>query len=310
MKLPEPLHQPLTADAQAVAAGRLQPECASSYTPSRTAARGVLLALHGFTAGPYQFSALAERLADGGIATYAARLPGHGARAAAGDPSFLELPKSRELAIYVDAAEDALKRATQLAADLKAPLTLLGFSLGGALALHLALQKPQQIARLVLLAPLVRPQGRRAQLSFFALQQAQRLGLGPLLDRLPFSWGELPTAPDWHRPGHWHFRVGHLFAVLTFAASLSRLRLPLRTPTQLITSGADRRCDPHGAQRLLQGATAPTYVYHFPAALQVPHAMLSAQENRSGQTRLEIETMVAAFVEQGVGSDNRSGRDA
>jgi pimeloyl-ACP methyl ester carboxylesterase len=302
---PEPLAEALEADASAVGQGLLQPECAAFYTPALGAPRALVLALHGFTAGPYQFSHLSERLASSGMACFAARLPGHGARLQTGEPSWKDLPGSRGLPDYVASASLAFERAHRLAQHLQVPLHLLGFSMGGALALDLALRTPRRIHRLVLLAPLLRAQGRMQRLAFGLLSRLQGVGLHRLIDRIPFSWGKLPTEPDWTRPGHWEFRLGNLFAVLSYGTQVHRHPMPLRVPTQLITSGADSRCDPLAAGRLLSRSTMPTFAYHFPAALQVPHAMLSPQENRSGQTLAQVETMIEHFLRTGEGSDNR-----
>lgn len=294
----------IQADADHVHQGRLQSECASFFVAATPVpARGVVLMLHGFTAGPYQYRDMAQRLAGAGLHSYAARLPGHGACLHDGTPSHLELPRSGELSRYAEAAQVAFKQARALAEAEALPLSVIGFSMGGALALDLALQSPEKIARLVLLAPLLRPYGRKVQHAFALLSLLRCFGIGALLDRVPFSWGKrVPAAPgDWVRPGHWDFRLGHIFTALSYAYGVQSRPTALQVPTQLFISSADNKCDPDVAERLLRRSMAAHHVYRFPASRGVPHGMMSRQENPYADTIEQIETVVEQFLLRGEG---------
>lgn len=103
-----------------------------------------VLLLHGFTGSPQSVRPWAEDLAGAGIAVRAPRLPGHGT-------------SWRDLATtgwddWVGAAREALG---QLRAD-GAAVVVGGLSMGGALALRLAADRPQDVAGLVLVNPAVR----------------------------------------------------------------------------------------------------------------------------------------------------------
>jgi 2-succinyl-6-hydroxy-2,4-cyclohexadiene-1-carboxylate synthase len=90
-----------------------------------------LLALHGFTGCAGFWAPFAKDVAPGWH-VLAPDLPGHGAT---GDPF---------------AGNDMAAEADSLANQLDGPVTVLGYSLGGRLALHLALRHPALVRRLVL----------------------------------------------------------------------------------------------------------------------------------------------------------------
>jgi pimeloyl-[acyl-carrier protein] methyl ester esterase len=92
----------------------------------------VLFLLHGWGMNARVFDALAEKLADD-FEVHALNLPGHGGRAA--------LPHNT-LQNWAD----------DLAEQLPVGATLLGWSLGGQVAMRAALDHPDRIARLILLA--------------------------------------------------------------------------------------------------------------------------------------------------------------
>jgi alpha-beta hydrolase superfamily lysophospholipase len=292
----QPLRDTLAFDAAQVQAGQLQPACQSFFvrSPAQKAC-GVVLLLHGFTAGPYQFQDLAAHLGHAGLHAYAVRLPGHGARLADGKHSFLDLPKSAELNLYQAAAHRALEAAHALADATGVPLYVLGFSMGGAMATGLALQFPQKIQRLVLVAPLLRPYGNVAQAFLLCTAQLCRLGLGGFLDRVPYSWGKLDAAAL-DRPGHWDFRLGNLFAALSYAHSVRQHPAVLQVPTFLLVSDADTKCDVPAALQLLARSTAPTCVHRFARDMALPHNLLSRRENKNTQSIALAERLIASFL--------------
>lgn len=94
--------------------------------------RPIIVLLHGWGMNARVFDALAARLA-GGFDVHAADLPGHGGRAPLA---------ANTLAAWAD----------DLAHTVPDGATLVGWSLGGQVALRAAIDHPQRIARLVLLA--------------------------------------------------------------------------------------------------------------------------------------------------------------
>lgn len=100
-----------------------------------------ILLFHGFTGTPYELRPLAQYLNQAGqYNCIAPLLPGHG-----------ENTKALNQVTYSDwlkCAEDTIK-----AQDPKKKLIVLGFSMGGLIASHLAITHPHQVDKLVLLAP-------------------------------------------------------------------------------------------------------------------------------------------------------------
>jgi pyruvate dehydrogenase E2 component (dihydrolipoamide acetyltransferase) len=92
--------------------------------------------IHGFGADRLSWAATVPALA-GARALHAVELPGHGQAGAVPDP----------------ATPEALAREVARAVAPLGPLPVIGHSLGGAVALHLAAQRPDLVTRLVLIAP-------------------------------------------------------------------------------------------------------------------------------------------------------------
>ena len=275
-----------------MAAGTLQPGCASFFLApgGEGGAHGILLLLHGFSAGPWQWRPLAQRIAKLGWAAWAPRLPGHGLRRADGEADARDLPRARDWRRYQTAAAAF---ASQAAASGLAVVPV-GLSLGGAMALSLARRPGRPLAAVVLIAPLLRAATWRQRLPLTALRWSASLGASALVDRLPFAWPERP--PPWSRPGHRRLTVGQLIAALTFARHARRALAPLPIPCQLITSAADDKVDTRLIRRRLAGGQAPINAHHFPADQRVPHAMLTPEENPNAASRARIATLIGDFL--------------
>jgi carboxylesterase len=104
---------------------------------------GTILLLHGFPGTPAELRPLAEWLADGGWHTTAPLLPGLG-------PQIHHLAETR-VADWVAAAQETWRDVAGAARRAGQPAGLVGYSLGGALALTLAAATPPDF--LILLAP-------------------------------------------------------------------------------------------------------------------------------------------------------------
>ena len=125
----------VASDARLPAARR------SFYLAPRGKARGSVLLLHGFSASPYELSAIGRFLQGRGCRVYAPRLAGHGI----GTEAF----NAKGRADWLADAEAAF-------AALSTPgeqLNVLGHSMGGILATLVAAKHAPQVRRLVLAAP-------------------------------------------------------------------------------------------------------------------------------------------------------------
>jgi len=193
-------------------------------------APGVLV-LHGFTGNPTAVRPLAERLAAAGHRVELPRLPGHGT-------TWRDLAGTRwdDWAGEADAAFDRLGAR---------PRAIVGLSMGGTIGLHLAQQRPDDVAALVVINPSV------------TFRHPLRPALG-LLKRV------VPTFPgignDIARPDadeHPYPRVPLRAAASLFDAQDEvRGRLDRVTaPTLVLTSRTDHTVDPADSGIVLGGLT-------------------------------------------------------
>jgi len=101
-----------------------------------------VVCIHGFTSTPYEVRYLGEKLAGAGFSVHGLLLPGHGTRVA-------DLDATR-WGDWARAVEDAFDRMRMLCAK----VAVVGQSLGGLLALHLASRRSEVAAVATLAAPL------------------------------------------------------------------------------------------------------------------------------------------------------------
>jgi len=101
-----------------------------------------VLCVHGFTGTPYDMRFLGERLRAAGYTVHGLRLPGHGTR--------LEDLEGVRWQEWADAVEDAFDTLRLM----RGRVAVVGQSLGGLLALHLAAHRPEVAAVATLAVPL------------------------------------------------------------------------------------------------------------------------------------------------------------
>lgn len=187
---------------------------------------GVLL-LHGFGGSPASLRPVAEWFAGQGVSVRLPRLPGHG--------TSLEDLASTRWPAWVDAAEDAL---ASLASRCER-VAVLGHSMGASLALHVAANRPAEVAALALANPYLRdrrlllvPVGRWFLKSTSAGHTDSRNG-----------------ATD---PGRYEHRP--LPAIVTlrdFLRIVDRELPAVRAPIALFTSAVDHEIPAGSAERIL-----------------------------------------------------------
>ena len=114
---------------------RITPQVAASAKAS-----GPVVMIHGLGASRTQFEAFDAKLQSAGCESLVVDLPGFGA-----GPSLPEYT--------IDAMDAAVADAVSLASPKSTPVTLVGNSMGGPLAMRYALAWPNRVERLVLVAP-------------------------------------------------------------------------------------------------------------------------------------------------------------
>lgn len=178
---------------------------------------GALL-LHGFTGNPVSLRPLAEALAAEGLAVELPRLPGHGTRW-----QDLQRTRARDWQREARAGLETLRARTR-------SRIVVGLSMGGTLALHLAAARPDALDGVVLVNPWVRTTWRNDP----------RLPLLPLLKHL--RPGVPGVGNDIALPGadERAYPVRPLKALHSAIAAQRRLDLPaVRAPLLVFTSTRD-----------------------------------------------------------------------
>ncbi|HEY7063643.1 MAG TPA: alpha/beta fold hydrolase [Chloroflexota bacterium] len=194
-----------------------------------TAPYGVLV-LHGLTSSLASVTPVAERLARYSIPTAVPWLRGHGTR-----PEDLLGVTWRDW--YADAAAslDALL-------DQCATAAVVGLSMGGLVALHLALERPERLQAVVAVAPALRQGHPLAPLVPFVAPFRRFLSVpargysDATRARLAAGYSRLPTSA--------------FLALVAYARWLEPRLASVRTPTLIVHSRADRVIHPTSATRI------------------------------------------------------------
>jgi alpha-beta hydrolase superfamily lysophospholipase len=277
-------HTRIRAALQAEGALSMQPQCRSFFVPAeQQPARGMVMLLHGFSAGTWQYQEYAERFARQGYDVYVPRLEGHGHARPDGTGDVSRVPSSEEAHRWT-AYADRLAGQVQ---GTKVPVHVVGLSGGGAVAMNLAARFPQTFASSTLLDPFLGPSNNQAKTVFGVADTVDRFTFGQgsrLLGLLP---AHFKTArrdlESWGREGHFDFNVGHLAALSAFgASSVAAIEKagPSAARLQVITTAAENVVDRERIARSVHaaGGLSRNGFFDFPAAAGVPHAMVSRRE--------------------------------
>ncbi len=221
--------------------------------PARPA--GVVLLLHGYAehSGRHQWAM--ARLAEAGLAVYAPDLRGHGRSARPG--ALADLDSLEATLGDIEGLTAVVRRALP-----EARLFVLGFSMGGMLALLFALRHPEGLAGVV-------TSGAAVEIPEYVSPLLLRLsGLMnrflPLLAVQTFDFRQVSRDPEVIRAmeldplyykGKIRARTGYqqLLGIREVASSLPHLRLPLL----VLHGGEDRLIAPKTAEMIFNTATSP-----------------------------------------------------
>ncbi len=197
------------------------------------------LLIHGFTGTPAELSYLAARLAQDGFDVSVPCLPGHGADSA----------RVTGIADWMAAGREAL-----LAAADRGPVRIAGLSMGALVGLALAVERPELVASLALLAPAVRlRQPARA-----AAELCRRFPvLVRLVPRVSKDGSDLrdPAARRWN-PTAKLVPLHGLVEVAEFGRQARELAPRVQCPTLCLLGALDGTIDNAAARQLC--ATLPS----------------------------------------------------
>ena len=189
------------------------------------------LVLHGFVGNPISVRPLAEDLAEAGLAVELPRLPGHGTR-------WQELNRTT----WHDWAREAGAGLAVLAARTERRIVV-GLSMGGLLALHLAATRPEWVSGVVLINPSILLQPRR----FMSLLPALKWVVPAMPDPVGHDDIALPGVSERG------YEVVGLKALHSLLDLQRKVDLESVTaPLLILTSRTDNCVRPEGSQTILQ----------------------------------------------------------
>lgn len=269
----------------------LQPHYESLFKAHTDKAKGTVVMFHGFTAGPWQYKDLADRLYKEGYHVYAPRLPGHGLMRPNGKTTSAQVINATQRHQY----ERYIDRVFKEASDLGAPVYAVGLSGGGNVALRMA--EKHGVKGTVAIAPFLGPNKPYQYGSEFlySLDKATFGGLGWVLDRIPK--GKSPVASANNLMPHTPVTFGQALANRSVGHNVKKID----TPVQFITTAGDflSGTDTVGALFSRSGGAAKHGWFHFAAEEKVPHAMVSRMQNKAPGAVDRMEQVILDFIEQG-----------
>ena len=254
-------------------------------------AKGIVLFLHGFTAGPWQFLEIMQALPAHGFHAFAPRLPGHGWMDYQGEPSDVRLVGYDDRQRY----EQFLDKTYAQMQAFQVPLYVVGLSGGGNLSLRLA-EKHPEIQRVVAVAPFVGadyPVG----FGYDLVDTLQGLTLNhfhPVMHLVHTERNSLSSLD--HLLPHTQGTINHAYAIFRVGHHIQGLNARV----QFFTTEGDRLSGKDPVRRLFQrlGGTAHHGWYHYPAEAGMPHAMVSPRQH-PGQSVPRLHDMIIRYIQNG-----------
>ena len=202
--------------------------------------RGCLL-LHGFTGTPHEVRPIGEALAANGWQAIGPLLPGHGT-----DVEDLAATGWEDWFAAALDAWDELGHTSRVR-------TCAGLSMGALLALHLAHERPREVAALALLAPALRLRNQRG--AEHALW----------LSRIPFLPRRLRIVPKHdvderarRTPAYDHVPVGALASMIHLQRRVAEELAAIETPALLLEGALDPTIDPEIGETIAAALGAAT----------------------------------------------------
>lgn len=270
---------------------RLQAGCESVFMPQAGAAKGTVLMFHGYTAGPWQYKELAQRFHDAGYNVFVPRMPGHGLMGADGVPTGQKIPSAsthRQWDAFID-------QTYALAEKLGAPVQAIGLSGGANVALRMG--ERHQLAGVGAMAPYLggdMPKGALFLISDVLDKCTFGLFGRLVLNHIPYNKNvAVPNDPTPHTQGS----LGQARSMRRVGADIKSVKCPV----QLISTDGDVLSGVSRVRGMLKrcGGALQAGWYRFAQGEEVPHAMLSPQENKNLASVEKVHDMLFEFVDRG-----------
>jgi len=239
---------------------------------------GAVVAFHGFSACPQQFFQLAPLLATMGFDVLVPMLPGHGLLPAAdGTEQLDEVPTG---ANWAEAYGGLAAQMNDIMALSPGQRIMVGYSLGGAVAVNGAFRAPDLYDRMLLIAPLV-----RIRMPGYLEGLANSLGRVPVVRRIRVKPPNMEQdCDDWTaagRAGFCDYRLEHVPAMIRLERQNRdwNQERPLTLPIQVILADEDVVVSGEAAKELVEAQRAHGEITLCMLTGGVPHEILTPYEN-------------------------------
>ena len=262
--------------------------------------KGLIIGLHEFSAGPWQFQHLAVDLSERGYHVYVLRFPGHGYQKD-GHPTEFRIVNDRKDQRYQTFVDTHLNQVVnqykEACPDKK--VRVIGMSFGGALGYVLALNK--HIDRVVLIDPFFAPPGIPYYLAKFINSIAYISdGLSDGIARLipsPFLTEERKRK-QWNRAGHYAFTFNNIMPLYVFGlAALSHDYSNVRANIQLTKTNYESNVSHVKLMIIAAKKNKNTCLHIFDKDSKVMHSPFHYKENKYVRARAMVRGLIMGVIE-------------
>ena len=271
----------------------IQRGCETLFLPSKVReARGVVVLLHGFQAGTWQFEELSTTFAERGYHVYMPRLAGHGLRHADGTDDATQIPRAASRERWRVFADNV----SATVAALGLPVHVVGVAGGAGVALDLATRHPG-VQSVGLLEPLFSVGDATSRALVHAAETLDVVtfgGTSRLLERMSTR-----HSGDANRPGHAVVTLGQLAAVTSIGRDAVENARHTDARIQVLTTDTSEAIDRRPVRKLARSKGRAAGWFHFAASERVQHAMVSPRDNKKDAARKQMREILLASIESG-----------
>ena len=265
--------------------------------------KGLVIAIHGFTSGPWEFEGLGPELAEKGYHVYAPRLPGHGFKKTAGKreiPSQKYLPKGLE---GVKKYERFTQHIMAVVSETKLDTYFIGSSIGGLIAYD-AIKKMQknENARYIKKAVLVDPYFASANPVARFIMSAFVFLNKYTFDKTSLILGSIFLAPsskkkglnDWSRPGHLSFNLSNLYAIHLYSQKVQGDRTHIIIPIQITKTLYENIVDYNTLKKLITSDNQ--CIFEFKKQDKVKHGPIHWRQQEDDVGRAKARKIIIDVI--------------
>jgi esterase/lipase len=271
--------------------------------------KGLIIALHGFSAGTWQFEHIAPQLAEIGYDVYVPRLPGHGFKNNKGYPTERFIVSTEYDVNYEQYINFTQVDLSIVIYDFKntypeLPVHVIGMSFGGALGYELS--KIDEVNKAILIDPFFAPVGMAHTLAQFV---DATHSFSPYLANLiagltPASFkSEEEKFNEWGRSGHFNFTFQNIMPLYLFGNYTLSDNIDYENAGSESLQLTKTLFEPNvsNTEKMVQAVTlsknSNTCLYTFSKDSQVMHSPFHYKDTKDEKARAVVRKMIIDVLE-------------